>query len=112
MKSKKIKGDKGAVKADIRPYLKKAFLHKAYLDASDVTPVCRFIRSKYSNVEITPHPGADGKPYLVVNVHRFLTGGEFSYEIKVDGKSIHTHKAKDPLSWIDRIEEWDAAMND
>lgn len=35
MKSKKIKGDIGAVKADIRPYLKKGFLHKAYLDASD-----------------------------------------------------------------------------
>lgn len=31
MKSKKIKGDIGAVKADIRPYLKKEFLHKAYL---------------------------------------------------------------------------------
>lgn len=112
MESKRIKGSIDTVKADIRPYLKKEFLHKEYLDASEVTPVCRFIRSKYSNVEITPRPGADGKPYIVVNVRRFLTGGEFSYEIKVDGKSIHTHKAKDPLSWIDRIEEWDAAMND
>lgn len=52
------------------------------------------------------------KPYLVIKVKRFLAGGELKYEIKVKGKSIHTHKPKDSASWVDRLEEWDALMND
>lgn len=108
----KIKGDIEKVKADIAPYLHKQFLQKPYDESVDVSPVCRLLRRKHSNVEANPYPGEDGKPYLVIKVHCFLSDGKLTYEIKVKGKSIHTHKPKDSLSWIDRLEEWDALMND
>ncbi len=108
----KIKADLDDVKKELKPFLKKELFQNAYIDSSDVTPACRVIRKKYGNVEIAPRPGDDGRPYLVIKVKKFLTGGELKYEIKVKGKSNRTHKPRDPLSWIDRIEEWDAFMND
>ena len=104
----KIKTNLSDVKKEITPYLTKGFLQKAYIDSEKVSPVCQMLRRKYRNVEVASRPGADGKPYLKVKVKGFLSGGELTYEIKVKGKSIHTH---DPLSWIDRIEEFDAFMN-
>jgi hypothetical protein len=95
------------VKKEIAPYLTKPFLQKAFIESDKVSPVCSKLRRKYRNVEITPKPGSDGKPYLKVKVKGFLSGGELTYEIKIKGKSIRTH---DPLSWIDRIEEFDAIM--
>ncbi len=108
----KSKANLEQIKNEIKPFLRKEFLSKPYVDSNDVSPICRRIRRKYSNVEIGPRPGDDGKPYLMIKVKRFLAGGELKYEIKVKGKSIRTHKPKDPLSWIDRIEEWEAFMND
>lgn len=108
----KTKADLDQIQKEIKPYLRKEFLQKAYVDSNDVSRICRMFRTKYSNVDIGPKPGDDGKPYLMIKVRRFLSGGDLKYEIKVKGKSIHTHKSKDSLSWIDRIEEWDALMND
>lgn len=99
------------VKKEIKPFLKKEILQKAYIDSNDVTSACRLIRRKYANVDIVPKPVDDTKPYLVIKLKRFLTGGELKYEIKVKGKSSHTHKPKDSASWVDRFEEWDAPMN-
>ena len=108
----KTKADLDQIHKEIKPYLQKEFLHKAYVDSNDVSCICRIFRVKYNNVDIAPKPGDDGKPYLVIKVKRFLAGGELKYEIKVKGKSIHTHKPKDSASWVDRLEEWDALMND
>jgi len=41
-----------------------------------VAPVCRLIRRKHDKVDIAPRPRDDGKPYLVIKVHGFLSGGE------------------------------------
>lgn len=92
----------------IAPYLVKQLFQKAYLEADSVTSVCRILYGKYSNVEISNRANAEGKPYMTIKVKDFLSGGEFSYEIKVKGKSTVT---KDPLAWIDRIGEFDAFMN-
>ncbi len=54
----------------------------------------------------------ENMPYLKIKVNRLLFGGELSYEIRVKGKSIYTHKPKDSLDWIDRIEDWHAMMDD
>ncbi|MDO4649434.1 MAG: hypothetical protein Q4B26_12360 [Eubacteriales bacterium] len=108
----KTKANLEQIQKELKPFLRKAFLQKSYVDSNDVTPICCSIRRKYSNVDIAPKPGADGKPYLMIRVHRFLVGGELSYEIKVKGKSIRTHKLKDPLEWIDRIEDWHAMIDD
>ena len=100
----KTKVDLYQIQKEIKPYLRKGFLQKAYVDSNDVSRICRIFRGKYSNVDIGPKPGDDGKPYLMIKVRQFLLGGELKYEIKVKGKSIRTHKPKDSLSWIDRIE--------
>lgn len=93
---------------ELEPYLHRHLFKATYINAQDVSPICQRIRRKYSNVEIAPHPGANGKPYLNIKVKGFLKGGNLSYEIKVKGKSVRTH---DPLSWIDRMEDFDAFMN-
>ncbi len=90
----KTKADLDAVKKELKPFLKRELLQRTYIDSSDVTPACRLIRRKYDNIDIVPKPGDDGKPYLVIKVKRFLTGGELKYEIKVKDKSIQTHKPK------------------
>ena len=100
----KTKVDLDQIQKEIKPYLRKGFLQKACVDSNDVSRICRIFRGKYSNVDIGPKPGDDGKPYLMIKVRQFLLGGELKYEIKVKGKSIRTHKPKDSLSWIDRIE--------
>lgn len=106
--ARKIKASLEDVKKDIAPYLVKQLFQKAYLEADSVTPVCRILYGKYGNVEISIRANTEGKPYMTIKVKCFLSGGELSYEIKVKGKSTVT---KDPLSWIDRIEEFDAFMN-
>lgn len=94
----KTKTDFDQIQKEIKPYLRKEFLQKAYVDSNDISRICRIFHGKYSNVDIGPKPGDDGKLYLMIRVHRFLFGDELKYEIKVKGKSIHTHKPKDPLS--------------
>lgn len=103
----KIKGSLSSVLDDISPFLKKRFLRSSYIEADNVSIVCNLVRRKYNNVEIEPKPGADGRPYLNVNVRRWITGGKVSYPIFLKGRHRQTH---DPLSWIDRMEEWDAMI--
>jgi hypothetical protein len=90
------------IKKDIAPYLKKSFLSKAYIESADVEMVCRLMRRKYKNVDIGPHPGRDGHSYLKICVKALLFPTEVEYEIRVKGRRNRT---RDPLSWIDRIEE-------
>ncbi|MDO5576146.1 MAG: hypothetical protein Q4F84_03635 [Fibrobacter sp.] len=97
------------VKKDVAPHLVKQLFQKPFMEERNVTPVCRMLYSKYNNVNITMKANPEGKPYMTIKVKGFLAGGELSYEIKVKGKSI---KTKDPLAWIDRVEEFDAFMDD
>ena len=96
------------VKKDIAPYLEKRLLKKPYMKHENVTPVCQVLYSKYDNVQISMKASADGKPIIIIKVKGFLSGGELSYEI--EGKGRNT-ASKDPLSWIDRMEDFDAFMN-
>lgn len=101
--SNKKRASAADIRQDLRPFIKRSIL-ASYVEANDVTPISRLIRGKYSNVDICPKPGKDGYPYLVIRVGTVFPT-ELQYEIRTDGVRNKTH---DPLSWIDRIEEWDA----
>ena len=90
------------VKKDIAPFLKEGFLSKAYIESADIEAVCRLMRRKYKNVDIEPHLGRDGRPYLKIHIKALLFPTEVEYEIRAKGRKNRTH---DSLSWIDRIEE-------
>ncbi len=100
------------IQMEIKPFLRKGFLQRAFIDSVDVDPICCKILQKYSNVEIAARPGNDGKLYLIFEVKKFFGGGVLQYELKVKGRSVRTHRQEDTLSWIDRIEDWDAIMDD
>ena len=79
----KTKVDLDQIQKEIKPYLRKGFLQKAYVDSNDVSRICRIFRGKYSNVDIGPKPGDDGKPYLMIKVRQFLLGGELYSQCQV-----------------------------
>lgn len=96
------------VQKAIAPYLTKKFLQKAYIDYEKVGPVYQMMRTDYRDAKTELKQETDDKLYLKIKVKGLLSGGELQYEIKVKGQSVHR---KDTLSWIDRIEEFDAFMN-
>ena len=72
----KNKADLQSIQKEIKPFPCKEWFQKAYTDPADMAPVCRLIRRKHDKVDIAPRPRDDGKPYLVIKVHGFLSGGE------------------------------------
>lgn len=104
----KKKASVSEVEQVVKPYLVKRFLRSAYIESCNVQRVSDLLKNSYSNV-VTDCKPENGCAVYTINIKGFFCGGKLKYEIKNKGKKIITH---DPLSWIDRFEEWDALFGD
>jgi len=99
------------IKEDISPYIVKRLFGCNYIEGKDVQRITNMLRGRYSNVETHPHPES-GKAVYTIKVKGLLNGGTLSYEIRNNGVRPKVNNSQSNSSWIDRLEEIDAALND
>lgn len=92
------------VLADIEPYLTKRFLSEPVIDDKNLPVICQTLLCRYSNVKLVQGV-TNNKPDLRIRVEGAFSTKERSFEVVRTGS-----KKKEDLSWIDRLEEMDAAL--
>lgn len=97
------------VLADIKPYIKKKFVSSPYIHENDIFAICQLLLSRYKNVELRQGL-TNNKPDFRIRVKELLGTEEKIFEV-VGGRRKITRK-RDDCSWIDHIEEINAALDD
>ena len=111
MADKRIKASMSKIRSDIAPYVKKHILGRDTIDEQHVNQIASLLLNRYSNVSMSRgiEPGANGKPWLKIAVKTFPIGDEKVYEVTNSSKR---KTKRDNSEWIDRIEEYEAMMDD
>lgn len=101
-----MKASIGETKRKIVSYTHTAFLDRDYINEKDLPAIAATLKP-YSNVKVNIEKTRHDDGYLdcVIHVDSFLGSGTLRYEIRSKGKK---KKYYDPLTWIDKIEKWDA----
>lgn len=95
--------------SDITPYITKKFMSSPYIHENDIPVICQLLLSRYKNV--TLQQGLmNSQPDFRIRVKGLLGTEEKIFEV-VGGKRKITRK-RDDCSWIDHIEEINAALDD
>lgn len=97
------------VQKAISPYVHKHVFGRDTVDANDIERIAVLLLGQYNNVSISQglDQGKDGKPWLKITVKSFPFSEEKILEVTGTPK-----KKKDDLDWIDRIEEYEAFVDD
>ncbi len=106
----KTRGNSLQVKCFIDPYIRHKFLAE-YIEQIDIDHIVRSLYSHFVNVGCYEMYKDDNKKYLEIRIEGFIMHKTLEYEIRKNGMSLQK-KRKDSLSWIDRIEDYDAMLND
>ncbi len=109
--AKKEKADVNQVKKVLAPYVQKRFFGRDLLEEQYIRPVALLLLGQYQNITICQgvDPGVKSKPWMKITVKGFLFSEEIMLEVLPNRKGRNAKKGTD---WIDRIEEWEAFMED
>ncbi len=96
--------------SDIKPYITKKLLSAPCIHEKDIQTICRILLSRYKNVKLMQGL-TNNKPDFRIQV-KGLFGTEEKRFMVVKGRKKASTGNQNDLSWIDRIEEIDAALDD
>ncbi|MCC8127463.1 MAG: hypothetical protein LIO92_08700 [Clostridiales bacterium] len=113
MTVRRVKTTMSKVQKAISPYVQKHVFGRDTIDANDIEQIAVLLLGQYNNVSISQglDHGKDGKPWLKITVKSFPFSEEKILEVTGIPKKKEKKK-KDDLDWIDRIEEYEAFMDD
>lgn len=104
------KASMSQVLSDIKPYITKKLLSVPCIHEKDIQTICQILLSRYKNVKLMQGL-TDNKPDFRIQV-KGLFGTEEKRFVVVEGHKKTVTGNHTDLSWIDRIEEIDAALDD
>jgi len=105
----KKKTTMSAVMKEIEPYITTHFIAKPTISADNIPIVCQMLLSKYANVKLLQ--GVDkGIPYFKIQVKGLFSSEELT--LKILEKCYKSKQQQYDLSWIDKLEEIDIALDD
>ena len=96
---------------DIKPYITKKFMSAPSIKESDIPDICRILLSRYKNVSFLQGL-TNSKPVFQIRVKGLLAVEEKAFEVTSSNRKKAASKKKDDLSWVDRLEEMDAVLDD
>ena len=105
------KASMSQVLVDIKPYITKKFMAAPCIKEQDIQAICQILLPRYKNVQLMQGL-TNNKPDFRIQVKGLFRTEEKRFEVVVDDKKRPTTKKKSDLSWIDRLEEIDAALDD
>ncbi len=105
MKENRKKATLSNVLNDIKPYIKKAFLFSYTIPSENIPLVSQVLLTKYKNVKLIESV-ENHKPVLKIYVYHLF--GSDVKRLEITNRKIK----HDDLSWIDRLEELDAILDD
>lgn len=97
--------------ADIKPYIIKHFMAKSVVQEQDIPTICQILLPKYKNVTLLQGL-TDNKPCFKIQVKGIFSTEEKVFEIVESNKKKPIVKQKNNRSWVDKLEEIDAALDD
>lgn len=110
MKDLRIKAKISNVEIDIKPFIIKKWFMRECVNQKDLQTICDILLAKYNNVSL--FEDETGKnPELLIRIKGLFKTKELRYEI-LGGLKKKKHRNEPDLSWIDRLEELDAILND
>ena len=105
----KKKATMSAVMKEIEPYITTYFIAKPTINEDNIPIVCQILLSKYANVKLLQ--GVDKWiPYFKIQVKGFFSSQELT--LKILEKNHKSKQQQYDLSWIDKLEEIDIALDD
>ena len=104
------KASMSQVLSDIKPYITKKLLSAPCIHEKDIQTICRILLSRYRNVKLLQGL-TNNKPDFRIQVNGLFGTEEKRFMVVAGRKKALTGNQND-LSWIDRIEEIDAALDD
>ena len=111
MADKRKKASMSQVLADIRPYMTKKFMAAPCVKEQNIRAICQILLPRYKNVQLMQGL-TNNKPDLRIQVKGLFGTEEKRFEVVGGDKKRPSSKKKSDLSWIDRLEEIDAALDD
>lgn len=107
MKDNRKKASISAVINDIKPYIHKNLFFSYSMRAEHIPIVKKILLTRYKNVKLIECI-ENSKPVLKIYVHHLIGSDEKT--ITITNRKIK--RKQNDLSWIDRLEELDAILDD
>lgn len=105
------KASMSRVLADIKPYITKRFMAAPCVKEQDIQIICQILLPRYKNVQLMQGL-TNNKPDFRIQVKGMFGMEEKRFEVVGGVKKRPASEKKSDRSWIDRLEEIDAALDD
>ena len=110
MADNRKKASMSQVLADIKPYIKKKYMAIPCVNEQDIQTICQIFLPRYKNVQLMQGL-TNNKLDLRIQVKNLVWTEEKRFEVVGGDKKKSATKEKFDLSWIDQLEEIDAATD-
>ena len=107
----KKKASMSQVLADIKHYITKRFMGVPCIKEQDIQAICKILLPRYRNVQLMQGL-TNNKPDFRIQVKGLFGTEEKRFVVVGGGQKRPAAGKKSDLSWIDRLEEADAALDD
>ncbi len=111
MNDTRTKTSMAQVLTDIKPYITKRFMAASCIKGQDIQAICQILLPRYNNVQLMQGL-TNNKPDFRIQVKGLFGTEEKLFEVVGGDKKRSVARKKSDLSWIDWLEEADAALDD